>query len=267
MTRLARYTRDPMTNITTRVLIRVGREPARQAPELRLVSECIPGPALRARERGVGRITEPYRHPCHSSQQQNALREESRTPLFPPGQTVRILKRNASTRPESTAHQPPGFMGLRLSLRGQVVGPITPLRLVQGATVALAVQDRTQITAPVAVTTSDRPAHAHIGADPVVHFPFFRYGNFDPDPAIPLAVFTEDFALFAERSAGVGQRPGAWTWAASINSALRVPGSCPALRVRLQSVKARRYARPANSPMPLVEGHRDSSRSAVVHAA
>src|SRR5258706_15096446 len=169
MMRLARYTRDPMTDITTRILIRVCREPARQAPELRLVSECIPGPAVRASERSVGRVTEPYRHPYHSSQQQNALREESRTPLFPPGQTVRILQRNTSTRPASTAHQLPGFPGLHLSLRTHFIGPITPLLLIHGASVALTIQEGAQIATPIAITTSDSSTHADIHADP-----FFR---------------------------------------------------------------------------------------------
>src|SRR5258708_438822 len=103
MMRLARYTRDPMTNITTRVLVRIGREPARQAPELRLVSVGIPRSATRAGERSVGRITEPNRHPYQSGQQQNALCKESRAPLLPPRQTVRILKRKASARLTSTA--------------------------------------------------------------------------------------------------------------------------------------------------------------------
>src|SRR6266481_3374805 len=118
MMRLARYTRDPMTNVTTGVLVRVCREAAPQAPEHRLVSKRIPGPTTRAGERSVGRVTEPYRHPCHSSQQQNALCKEPRAPLLPPWETVRILKRNTSTRLESTAHQLSSFTGLRLSLRG-----------------------------------------------------------------------------------------------------------------------------------------------------
>src|SRR5882672_4476851 len=179
MMRLARNTRDPMANITTRVLIRVGCEPARQAPEHRLVSECIPGPAAGARERSVGRITEPYRHPYHSSQQQDALREESRTPLFPPGQTVRILKRNASARLESTAHQRPGFMGLRLSLRGHFIRPITPLLLVQSTAVTLTVQDGAQITTPVAIATGNSLTHANINTDPFFRLLFFGQGHLD----------------------------------------------------------------------------------------
>jgi hypothetical protein len=196
-----------MTNITTRVLVRVGREPARQAPELRLVSECIPGPTVRAGERGVGWVTEPNRHPCHSSQQQNALREESRTPLFPPRQTVRILKRNTSTRLLSTAHKGSGFFGLRLSLRGHFVGPITPLLLIQSATVALAVQDRTQIVTAVAVTTSNSSAYAYIDADPVGRVLLFWQGDFYTDPTIPLAILPEEFPLLAERRAWQGQGP------------------------------------------------------------
>ena len=86
-----------MTNVTTGVLVRIGREPAPQAPEHRLVSKRILGPAARASERSVGRITEPYRHPYHRSQQQNALREESRTPLLPPRQHADVLLEIANT--------------------------------------------------------------------------------------------------------------------------------------------------------------------------
>src|SRR5437870_2199726 len=150
--RLARYTRDPMTNIPTGIVVSICGAATSQTAKHRLVSKRIPGPTARAGERSVGWITEPCWHPYQRRQQQNALREESRTPLFPTWQTVRILQHNASTRPASTAHQLPGFMGLRLSLRGHFVGPISPLLLVQGATVALTVQDWTQIATSIAIT-------------------------------------------------------------------------------------------------------------------
>src|SRR5688572_19600917 len=117
MMRLARYTRDPMTDIQTGVTICIRSEATRQASKHRLVSECIPGLATRTGEASIGRVTEPNRHPYHHGQQKNALCKEPRAPLLPSWQTVGILKRNASTRPVSTAYQLSRFSGLRLSLR------------------------------------------------------------------------------------------------------------------------------------------------------
>lgn len=199
MTRLARYTRDLMTNVTTRVLVRISREPARQAPEHRLVPEGIPGPATGASEASVGRVTEPGRHPYQGRQQQNALREEPRAPLFPPRETVRILKRNASARPASTAHQCSGFFGKRLSLRGHFIGPITPLLLVKGASVSLFLQDRSQIWSPVAIRTGHRPAYPNITADPFLWLSDLRQRHLDPDSTVPLAILAKDLTLLTER--------------------------------------------------------------------
>lgn len=207
MMRLARYTRDLMTNVTASVPIRVGREPARQAPELRLVSVSIPGPASRASEASIRRVTEPNRHPYQGGQQENTLCKESRAPLLPPRETVRILKPKTSTRLMSTVHQRSGVFSLGLSLRTHFVGPITPLLLVQGAAVTLLFQDRSQVGRLVSVRTGDGTAHAHITADPFSSFLFFRQWHLNSNPTVPLAVLSKDFTLFAE--SGPWNRQGA----------------------------------------------------------
>ena len=206
MMRLARYTRDPITNVTARVLVRVGRVPARQAPELRLVSISIPGPATRTCEGSIGRVTEPNRHPYHGSQQENALCQESRAPLLPPWETVRILKRNASVRLMSTAHQLPRVFGLRLSLRTHFVRPISPLLLVQAAPVTLCFQYRSQVRSLVAVRTGDGTTHADITADPFRNGLFIRQGHLDPNPTVPFPVLPEDFTLLTQCRPREGKR-------------------------------------------------------------
>jgi hypothetical protein len=145
MMRLARYTRDLITNVQTGIEVGIFGIATRQTSELCLVSECIPRSATRTGEGSIGRIHEPNRHPYHSGQQQNALCKESRAPLLPPWETVRILKPNTSTRLMSTAHQCSGVFSLGLSLRTHFVRPITPLLLVQGSTVSLLFQDRAQV--------------------------------------------------------------------------------------------------------------------------
>ena len=201
MLRLARYTRDPMTNITTCILVCIGREPARQAPELRLMSKRIPGPTTRASETSIGWITEPSRHPYQIGQQENALCKESRTPLSPTRQTVRILKRNTSTRLLSTAHKGSGFFGLRLSLRRHFIRPIPPLFLVQGSSVTLSVQYRPQIGTFVAVATGDSTSYPNICPDKFSDGLLIGQRDFHANLAIPFTVLPENLALLTERCA------------------------------------------------------------------
>ena len=205
MLRLARYTRDLMTNIQTCIEVGILSIAALQASKHRLVSERMPRTTAGAGERSVGGIHDPNRHPCHSGQQQNALREESRTPLFPPWETVRILKSKTSTRLESTAHQRSGVFSLGLSLRGHFIGPIAPLLLVESATVALFLQDGSQVGCTVTVRTGHRPAHAHVTADKFLDGLFVGHWNFHGHTAVPLAVFSEDLALLTQRSTGIRQ--------------------------------------------------------------
>jgi len=204
--RLARYTRDPMTDVQACVEVGILCVATLQAPKHCLVSERIPRPASRTGEASVGRITEPNRHPCHSGQQQNTLREESRTPLFPPWETVRILKRNTSARLTSTAHQSPSFFGLRLSLRTHFIGPITPLLLVKSATVALFLQYRSQVLALIAVAARYRTSHAHITTNPFSCGLFCGQRHLDGHAHVPFVVLSEDFALLAEGGTRQGQR-------------------------------------------------------------
>ena len=79
-----------MANVQAGVVVSMFGVATRQASERRLVSECIPGPTTRTSEAHVRGVTEPNRHPYQRCQQQNALREESRTPLLPSWQTVGI---------------------------------------------------------------------------------------------------------------------------------------------------------------------------------
>lgn len=205
MMRPARYTGSLMTDIQTGIPISIRSEATGMTSKHRLVSERIPRATARTRQRRIGRAYEPNRHPCYGSQQQNALCKESRAPLSPPWETVRLFKRNASTSPTSTAHQVPGFSGLRLSLRGHFIGPIPPLLLVKSTPVALSFQYRAQVVTSVAVRAGHCSSYAHITPDKLSSREFVRQRDFHAYPTVPLTVLPEDFALFTERGSWVGQ--------------------------------------------------------------
>lgn len=189
-----------MTNVPAGIGVCVAGQSAGQAAKLRLVSKRIPGPAARAGERSVGRVTEPCRHPYQGSQQQNALCKEPRAPLPPPGQPVRILKRNASARLMSTAHQLPSFFGLCLSLRAHFIRPIHALLLLRSVSVPLLFQDRAEVWALVAIRAGYCPTYAHVHTDPLMNGLFVGQRDFDSAAHVPLAVFPKDLALFAKDS-------------------------------------------------------------------
>lgn len=209
MMRTAGNTVSPISDIQRCVTIRMRRESTAQTSEHRLIPKrAIPFAASRAGERRVSRTNERHRHADQWGQQQNALREEFRTPLPPRGQRSGILKCNTSARSVSTAHQLPGFFGLRLSRSSQRINlSIVQMPLLIRCALFLFVQDRAKIRTLITVTTHNGAPHAHVTADPFRYFLFFGHWDFYPDATVPFLVLPEDFALFTERGAGISQCP------------------------------------------------------------
>ena len=207
--RTAGYTVSPIRDIQCSVAVRVSREPAAQTSEHRLVPERLSHFATsRTGERCIGGANERHRNASQSSQQQNALCKELRTPLPPLRQRSGILKRDASARPASTAHQLPGFFGLRLSRSSQRVNlSIMQVPLLIRCSLLLFVQNRPEVWPLIPIRTSDSATHAHVNANPFSRRNLSGGGNFYPNPAIPLPILPEDLTLLTERSAG--QRQGA----------------------------------------------------------
>lgn len=206
MMRSARDTPSPFGNHTRRIDVSVVSKSTEPTSERFAVPlPWLDMPATRTSRASVGRAYHLSSNALNRCKQEDSFPEESGRVLLPSNQAFRVFKCQTSTRALCHGHSAAGFSSQHLPLRTHLPRLVNAVLLQHGTTVPGAFQNGAQVRTLVAVRACDRRSCANITTDELLSGLLVRQGHLDPNPDVPLAIFSKDLALFTEHGPRIGQ--------------------------------------------------------------